>query len=190
MADEGRVRLRQDTFQNPNYKRHDTLGWNYRMSEFSAAIGLAQLERVDELVQLRKDVAAMFIDAMKGCDYLIPQYTPSDCVNSYYILGVVYNGLESIGVTWEDFRLEYIKQGGDGIYGAWAVPYLEPVIKERIFVNRYPEIYKDVSYSAGLCPVAEKIQPKIMQFKTNYRDLAIARKKIESLSKTINKFKG
>lgn len=190
MADEGRVRLRQDVFQNPNYKRHDVLGWNYRMSEFSAAIGLAQLERVDELVQLRQDVAAMFIEAMSDCDYLTPQHTPSDCVNSYYILGVAYSGLESIGVTWEEFRLEYIKQGGDGIYGAWAVPYLEPMIQERTFVARYPEIYKDVSYSPGLCPVAERMQPLVMQFKTNYRDLAIASKKVECLSKTIDKFKG
>jgi perosamine synthetase len=190
MADEGRVRLRQETFQNPNYKRHDSIGWNYRMSEFSAAIALAQLERVDELVQLRMDVARMFTDAMKGCDYLIPQHTPSDCVNTYYTFGAVYNGLESIGITWEDFRAEYIKQGGDGIYGAWSVPYLEPAIQERHFVRRYPEIYESVSYPVGLCPVAERIQPMIMQFKTNYRDVAIASQKVESLVRTINKFKG
>jgi len=34
-------------FQNPNYKRHDSLGYNYRMPELIAAVGLAQLERVD-----------------------------------------------------------------------------------------------------------------------------------------------
>ena len=47
-ADEGRIRLNQDVFQNPHYKRHDVLGWNYRLSEFNAAIALAQLERVEE----------------------------------------------------------------------------------------------------------------------------------------------
>ena len=189
MADEGRVRLRQETFQNPHYKRHDSIGWNYRMSEFSAAIALAQLERVDELVQLRVDVARMFMDVMKDCDYLIPQHTAADCVNSYYTLGVKYVGLESIGVTWKNFREEYIKQGGDGVYGAWAVPYLEPVIQERTFVHRYPEIYEDVSYAPGLCPVAERLQPMIMQFKTNYRDLAVANQKAECLARTILKFK-
>lgn len=190
MADEGRVRLRQETFQNPHYKRHDVLGWNYRLSEFSAAIALAQLEQREKLVHLRIDVANLFIEAMKECDYLIPQHTPEHSVNSYYTLGVRYEGLDSIGVSWEDFRAEYIKQGGDGIYGAWSVPYLEPVIKERQFVSRCPTVYKDVHYEEGLCPVAESIQPKLMQFKTNYRGKEIASTKVESLRKTIDKFKG
>jgi perosamine synthetase len=40
----------------------------------------------------------------------------------------------------------------------------------------------------GLCPVAEKIQPKLMQFKTNYRDLNLAEQKAEALRKTIHEF--
>ncbi|MGO9482313.1 MAG: DegT/DnrJ/EryC1/StrS family aminotransferase, partial [Candidatus Kryptoniota bacterium] len=98
-AAEGRIRLNADVFQNPHYKRHDVLGWNYRLSEFNAAVALAQLERVDELVNLRIKSANLFIEAMKNCDYLIPQDQPDGYVNSYYTLGVVYNGLESIGVS-------------------------------------------------------------------------------------------
>lgn len=187
-ASEGRVRLNQDVFQNPNYKRHDTLGWNYRLSEFNAAIAMAQLERIDELVKLRIDSAHIFMEEMKQSDYLIPQKTPNGYTNSYYTLGVVYDGLERIGVTWEEFRKAYINAGGDGIYGAWAVPYLEPVIAERKFVDRCPWIYQDVHYHPGLCPVAEQVQPLLMQFKTNYRDLNLARKKAEILSQVIEKF--
>jgi len=190
LADEGRVRLRQETFQNPHYKRHDVIGWNYRMSEFSAAIALAQLERSEELVALRMQAANLFIEVMKECDYLIPQHTPADCVNTYYTLGVRYEGEDSIGVSWADFRAEYIKQGGDGIYGAWSVPYLEPAIQERTFVERCPPVYENIYYKKGLCPVAESIQPKLMQLKTNYRDLEIAALKAESLRRTIEIFKG
>ena len=187
-ASEGRVRLNQDIFQNPNYKRHDTLGWNYRLSEFNAAIAMAQLERIDELVKLRIDSAHIFMEEMKQSDYLIPQKTPNGYTNSYYTLGVIYNGLERISVTWEEFRKAYINAGGDGIYGAWAVPYLEPVIAERKFVDRCPWVYQDVHYHPGLCPVAEQVQPLLMQFKTNYRDLNLARKKAEILSQVIEKF--
>ena len=80
-AEEGRVRLNQDVFQNPYYKRHDVLGWNYRLPEFNAAIALAQLERVNELVDLRIKSAKFFIDVMKTCNYLIPQFVPEDYVN-------------------------------------------------------------------------------------------------------------
>lgn len=188
-AGEGRVRLNDDIFQNPHYKRHDVLGWNYRLSEFNAAVALAQLERVDELVELRVQSARLFIEVMSECDYLIPQKTPADRTNSYYTLAVLYKGEESIGVSWSEFRRAYKEEGGDGFYGAWSVPYLEPVIANRQFVYRCPWVYESVKYEPGLCPVAERIQPLIMQFKTNYRDLRLAEMKAEALRRTIRRFK-
>jgi perosamine synthetase len=187
-ASEGRVRLNQDIFQDPHYKRHDILGWNYRLSEFNAAVALAQLERVEDLVDLRIKNAELFIDAMSNCKYLIPQKTPEGFVNSYYTLGVLYKGEEEIGVSWQDFRKAYIEEGGDGIYGAWSVPYLEPMVAERRFVSRCPSVYQNIRYKKGLCPVAESIQPKLMQFKTNYRDIEIVKQKVKCLEKVIKKF--
>ncbi|HHT9112398.1 MAG TPA: DegT/DnrJ/EryC1/StrS family aminotransferase [Candidatus Wunengus sp. YC65] len=186
-AEEGRIRLNQDIFQNPNYKRHDVLGWNYRMSEFNAAIAYAQLERVENLVDLRIESANLFIEAMKTCDYLIPQELPFGYVNSYYTLGVIYEGQKSIGVSWEDFRKAYVEAGGDGIYGAWSVPYLEPMVANRQFAKRCPWVYENIRYPVGLCPVSESIQPKIMQFKTNYRSGKLAEIKADILRNVIKK---
>lgn len=188
-ADEGRIRLNQVVFQNPNYKRHDEIGWNYRLSEFNAAIALAQFERIDELIKMRVDSAKLFIDVMSECNYLIPQKVPDGYTNSYYTLAVKYEGVEKIGVSWEDFRKEYVKAGGDGFYGAWSVPYLESVMVERKYVRRYPEIYSNINYKKGLCPIAECVQPKIMQFKTNYRDIKLAEEKANILHKVIKKLK-
>jgi hypothetical protein len=84
---------------------------------------------------------------------------------------------EHCGVSWQEFRGEYVKAGGDGIYGAWSVPYLEPVICERSYVSHNPDIYESIVYKEGLCPIAEKIQPELMQFKTNYRSMKLAKKK-------------
>jgi perosamine synthetase len=189
-AEEGRIRLNQDVFQSPHYKRHDVLGWNYRLSEFNSAVALAQLDRLEILVGLRIKNAEIFMDVMSDCDYLIPQNTPSGYTNSYYTLGVVYEGWEKIGVSWEDFRKAYKEEGGDGIYGAWSVPYLEPMVAERQFVKRCPWVYENVHYEKGLCPVAESIQPKIMQFKTNYRNAELAKTKAKALRRTIKKFSG
>lgn len=187
-AEDGRVRLNQDMFQNPNYKRHDALGWNYRMPEFTAAVAYAQLERAAELVKLRQDSAKFFMEAMEQCDFLIPQETPEGYVNSYYSLGVRYLGEVKLGVSWQDFRKEYVEMGGDGYYGAWSVPYLEPVISERVFAKRLPSIYENVSYEEGLCSVAEKVQKQIMQIKTNYRDLELAKRKADILYQLIRKY--
>lgn len=188
-AEDGRVRLNQEMFQNPDYKRHDVLGWNYRMPEFTAAVAYAQLERVDELVRMRQESARIFVEAMEGCNFLIPQKTQEDCVNSYYSLGVRYLGEEQLGISWQDFRKEYVEMGGDGYYGAWSVPYLEPVISERTFEKRLPSVYENVKYGEGLCPVAEKIQKQIMQIKTNYRDLELAKQKADVLYRMMKKYK-
>ncbi len=189
-AEDGRVRLNADMFQNPAYKRHDALGWNYRMPEFTAAVAFAQLERVDELVQLRKDSARIFIDAIGDCKFLAPQKTPDGCENTYYSLGVRYLGEEQLGVSWTDFRKKYVEMGGDGYYGAWSVPYLEPVIADGIFAKRLPSVYENVKYSEGMCPVAEKIQKQIMQMKTNYRDLELAKQKADILHQLIRQYEG
>src|SRR5260370_11653383 len=45
---------------------HDRLGFNYRLSEVACAIGLAQLERLDELLALRAQVASWYRDALAG----------------------------------------------------------------------------------------------------------------------------
>jgi len=187
-ADEGRVKADLNIFQNPNYKRHDEIGWNYRLSEISSAIALAQLERVDELVDLRIKSAKLFLDVIGECDFLIPQKVPDNFGHSYWTLGVKYEGDKNIGISWQDFRKEYINEGGDGIYGCWSVPYLEPVMSNRNFINRCFEIYNDIYYNRGICPVAERVQPKIMQFKTNYRNLELAEMKAESLYKLIRKY--
>ena len=188
-ADDGRVKLQLDQLQNPNYKRHSEIGWNYRLSEFLSAIALAQLERLDELVQLRKKSAKLFLDVIKDCDYLTPQETPEYSDNSYFALAIKYDGEKETGLSWTEFRTEYIKEGGDGFYGAWSVPYLEPVMSERNFVKRLPDIYDNVFYEQGLCPVAEDVQGKLMVFKTNYRNLELAKYKAKVLKKLINKYK-
>jgi len=186
-AEEGRIRLNPETFQNPNYKRHDVLGWNYRLSEFNAAVVLGQLERSETLVDFRIQSANFLIQAMKGSIYFKPQVTPPGYKNVYYTLGVLYTGDEA-GVPWEDFRKRYVELGGDGIYAAWSLSYLEPVITSGQYKHRCPDLYNDLEFPMGLCPLSEDIQPRLMQFKTNYRDLDLAKRKADILAKTIEEF--
>jgi len=183
-ADEGRIKANLDVFQNPDYKRHDEIGWNYRLSEFLSAIALAQLERLDELVKMRKESAEIFLDVINDYDFLVPQFTPDYSDNSYWALGVKYEQ-DKTGISWYDFRKVYVDNGGDGIYGAWSVPYLEPVMSDGNFRKRFPKIYENVSYAKGSCPMAEEVQSKLMVFKTNYRNLELAQEKANILRNTI-----
>ena len=187
-ATDGQIKLNEDVFQDPDYKRHDCIGWNYRLPEFNAGISLAQLERLDDLVEMRIKSASFFTEAVKDCPWIIPQSTPSGYDNSYYTYGMVYNGAEDIGVSWKEFRRGYIANGGDGFYGSCSIPYHEPVITTCAFRSRCPQIYDSVSYDSTSCPVAESLQPKIMQLKTNYRNMDLAKRKADALRRTINQY--
>jgi perosamine synthetase len=49
---------------------HDRLGFNYRLSDIACALGLAQLERLEELLAQRKRVAAAYREALRGTEGL------------------------------------------------------------------------------------------------------------------------
>lgn len=49
---------------------HDRLGFNYRLSDIACAIGLAQLERLDDLLERRARVASLYRDALSGIEGL------------------------------------------------------------------------------------------------------------------------
>ena len=51
---------------------HDRLGYNYRLSEVACAIGLCQLERLDELLAARARVAGWYAEALAGSELELP----------------------------------------------------------------------------------------------------------------------
>ena len=114
--EQGMTPLLPHQFQDPHYKRHDSLGYNYRMPEICAAMGLAQLERLDELVSRRRYIASLYNEALKGCEWIIPQKVPKGYTNSYWTYAVKYFGEERVGVSWRRFYDYFNENGGDGFY--------------------------------------------------------------------------
>lgn len=184
------VKAMKDVVQDPEYLRHNGLGYNYRFSEILAAVGLAQLERLDEFVENRIKMAQEYTKAMRGCPWLRPQKVATGETNSYFTFAV------RLGETidWREFRKKYMELGGDGIYAAWALAYREPasalISKEgRLF----PDIPGQGKYLQGYlrpptCPVAESVQPRMLQFTTNQQTAAERKAQITALRKTIDYF--
>lgn len=176
-ANAGRTSLAISDVQDPDYERFDTIGLNYRMSEISAAVGLAQFERINDIVERRREVAKIFDEAIQGCDWIVPQYIPEGYKHSHYTYSFEYRGLEILGISWKDFYKMYTEMGGDGFYSACVVPYLEPVFQDNTEYNSI--------FTKGICPISEDLQKKIMQFKTNYRSLNVARQNANILKELI-----
>ena len=167
-ATAGRTSLASSVFQNPNYERFDSMGYNYRMNLVTAACGLANFEILDQLIDRRKEIGSMFLEAVDGCSWIKTQKVEDYCEHSYYTFAFLY---EHTSVSWEQFYKTYIEMGGDGFYACWKNPYLEPSLKSK--------------FSTVSCPIAEEYQKKLMCFKTNYRDLGLAQRKVNVLKNLI-----
>jgi perosamine synthetase len=183
----GKIRVSKDLFQNPSYKRHDMFGFMYRLPEVAAAMGLAQLEKLDWFVKLRQKMAAKYRSVIESnkCGWLVPQKTPVGDVNSYYSFAVKYTRKD---LPWLDFRKKYIEFGGDGIYAAWALCYLEDSVPEIQELLRKIHLGGRFKAEPNLCPVAESVQQQLMQFTTNQKDEAEMDRQAECLDKTIRFF--
>lgn len=179
-------KISKTDIQDPDYCRHGSLGWNYRLSDVCSAVALGQVERLEELVGLRQKSAAFFADAVKDAPFLTPQKIGEEYESSFWAFVAKIND-DSIG--WKTFRDKYMELGGDGIYAAWKLTYQEPMFRNMTLLRREGLLNKGVCYDDGICPVAEHLQPRLLQFKTNYFDLNEAEQQAEILRKTINYFK-
>jgi perosamine synthetase len=181
-------KITKKDIQNPNYSRHVTMGWNYRMPELCCAVALAQTENIDELVGRRIEVGKIFGEAAKDfSDWFTPQKVGPEYTNSYWTW---VSKLDTSKVDWFKLRDAFLDNGGDGVYSAWKLTYMEPMFSEMNLLGRERFISKKNldSYREGLCPVAERIQPQLLQFKTNYWDLSRAHEQANILHKTLKSF--
>jgi len=175
-ATRGKVRIDRDKFQDPDWKRHNIIAYNYRLPELCAAVGLAQLERLDYFVKLRQEMAKAYTEIImeSGTDILIPQKVPTGYEHSYYTYGALFNGAK-YGIKWQEFRKKYMEFGGDGIYAAWQTVNNEPAFKNN-------------KIGWGEVPIAEKLQRNLMQFTTNQSSNEEIQKQITALKATLSYF--
>lgn len=184
-ATKGKITKRD--IQDPGYSRHVTMGWNYRMSELCAAVALAQMEAIDLLVSRRVEVARLFEEAIQGLSWLVPQQVGAGYDHSYWTWVA---RLDRSDITWQQFRDQFAKFGGDGIYAAWKLTYLEPMFQKMDLLGRERFISAEnrAKYKCGLCPIAEAVQPRLLQFKTNYWNIRDAERQAEVLRATLKSF--
>jgi len=69
---------------------HDELGWNMRMTNLQAALGLAQLERLDEFVARKRKMGKLYTEKLSGIDNLIlPLEKTNGAENIYWVYGLM-----------------------------------------------------------------------------------------------------
>lgn len=184
------AKISREEMQSPSYTRHVQHGFNFRISELCAAVALGQLERLEELVEQRIEAAKGFDSVVKNYPFVKAQHVPEGFVNSYWSYAFK---LEDPKIDWHEFKKMFKSFGGDNFYAAWKLTYAEPAFQNRTFLsldNAFESsIYKNYTYPLGLCPNAEKLQPRLVQLKTNYYgDKQRMAAQCQALDKTLQYF--
>lgn len=140
LADAMRSLRNQGRDTDGTWLRHVQLGFNYRLDELSAAVGVAQLERMAELRAARARVAAAYERALGGLDWLqTPRSGQRDVVDWF-----VY-------VVRLDRRIDRDRViGGLAQLGVGSRPYFSPL-------HTQPFLVDILGYRLGDFPVTERV---------------------------------
>jgi dTDP-4-amino-4,6-dideoxygalactose transaminase len=121
-----------------NYQQ-SLLGFNYRMTDIQAALGISQLQRIDQMINARHTIAHQYNEQLSGLNIQLP-YHPDDCYSSYHLYAIritknskltqreIYNKLQSLKVN---VNVHYI-----------------PIYRQPF--------YEQLGFKAGYCPEAEQ----------------------------------
>ncbi len=129
--------------------KHDVVGYNYRMTNLQAAIGIAQLERIDQLLQMRKEIENLYREKLKDVKWLLPQ--PADLARRAKVVWYI-SYLVNGGRIAKNDLMEKLKK-----HGIETRPFFWPLSKMKIY-----EKFADVD-----CPVADEISSSGINFPTN-----------------------
>ena len=135
--------LRNLCFQPHKRFIHEELGWNYRMTNIQAAIGLAQVERLDFHVKRKREIGNKYLSLFKDLPGVqLPLKSSPSADNIYWVFGLVLN--ESISFDAE-FAMKKLSEKGIGVR-----PFFYPLHKQPVFQKL--DIFNGEKY-----PVAEQL---------------------------------
>jgi perosamine synthetase len=122
---------------------HDELGWNMRMTNMQAALGVAQLERLDDFVGRKRNMGRLYSELlaeMPGIQLPLPSTEYAE--NVYWVFGIVLD--ESLGFDAKEamYRL--------GQRGIGTRPFFWPMHEQPVF--RKQGLFEGVH-----CPVSERL---------------------------------
>lgn len=141
----------------PWYYQQIALGYNYRMTDIQAALGLAQLQRLDKFVRKRNDLANHYSYLFDGYPLTTP-WVHKDAISSWHLYIIRLN-LERIS-TGHKQVFEFLQKAGIGVNLHYIPIYNQPFFQKMGFKkNMFPEAEKYYSEAITL-PLFPTLTPE------------------------------
>ncbi len=132
--------------ENKPYYYHNTIGYNYRLSNISAGIGCGQMEVIEQHVQRRKAIHNLYTELLKDLDGINVKQNPSNDFNSnFWLTTITFE--DKCGFTPEDLRLALETQNIESRW-LWRPMHMQPVYQDAPY---YGGNCAETLFNSGLC---------------------------------------
>jgi perosamine synthetase len=135
----------QGRLETSSWLQHGRLGYNYRLDDISAALGIGQLEKLDRILEGRRTVAARYNELLASVDVDTPLADDADHTRSWFVYVVkLPSGIDRDGVM--------ARMSEQGVATA---PYLPSIHLQSYMRDRY-------GFSEGMLPISEACSERTM----------------------------
>ncbi|MFO0322860.1 MAG: DegT/DnrJ/EryC1/StrS family aminotransferase [Bacteroidota bacterium] len=146
---------------------HEELGWNMRMTNVQAAIGVAQLERWDESIARKREIGKLYTELLKDVKGIqLPIEKTAYCDNVYWVYGILLNDKSKTA----EQVMKLLADKGIGTRPFFYPMHLQPVLRKM-------GLYKSESY-----PNAESLYHSGFYLPSG---LALSNEQIHEVAKTL-----
>lgn len=125
------------------YYEMTDLGYNYRMTDLQAALGLSQLTKIDTFIQQRREIAAFYTEVFQDIEGIIVPQQLEGTNSGWHLYMLQLEG------TSRKFVFEQMRSLNIGVHVHYIPVYWHPY-------------YQQLGYEHGLCPIAEKWYEKAL----------------------------
>jgi dTDP-4-amino-4,6-dideoxygalactose transaminase len=139
------------------------IGFNFRLGEIEAAIGVEQLKKLSRLVDQKRRAGMRFSSLVAELRGLRTAVVQPDCTHVFYVYPLVIDSTE-MGVSRGQLITALRAEGVPGVMSGYVNLHRLPMYQSKTAYGKqgFPWLggtYKgSVSYEKGICPVAERLQ--------------------------------
>ncbi len=150
---------------------HVRVGYNYRLDEMSAALGVSQMEKIDRIIDMRNEVASRYSKLLEAVDGVRPPIVEDYVTNMSWFVYVVLLD-DSIN---RDAVMDYMNKNGIQVRNYFQPIHLQP-------------LYREMGHREGELPVTENISRRTLAIPF-YTDMNFEDQKIvvDTLKEAIEK---
>ncbi|WP_017186827.1 UDP-4-amino-4,6-dideoxy-N-acetyl-beta-L-altrosamine transaminase [Alkalibacillus haloalkaliphilus] len=128
--------------EGPWYYEMHELGYNYRLTDMQAALGLSQLKRLDQFIERRQTIARRYNTAFQSLPTMTTPYISPEVKSSWHLYVIQLNKQQL--TTDRRTIFEALQQENIGVNVHYIPVYWQPY-------------YQQLGYEKGICPNAERL---------------------------------